>query len=284
MRRSRRHSRGVSGRIALGAAAAAVALALSLPVGAAASKADYVNLHPIASGIAIVLKAGPGERNDVLVEIPPDHPNDYRIIDLAGIKDPLPPQCVRESPTAIRCPRRFTFATVPFELEVTEVNILLGDEADTFQVGESGGIPAEVMLKVEAGEGNDFVKGRPAGGREELYGADGDDEIITGPPEEGKVLDGGGGNDRITVIGAAPRTAAPAKGSTMARLLGGAGRDLLTGGPGPDSLAGGTGRDRLRGGGGDDRLRCGGGKDSAVGGGGSDRSKDCESVKGVEST
>lgn len=277
----RRLGKTVRRRAALGTAGAAALLALAMPAGAAASKVDYVNLHPISAGIAIVLKAGPGEANSVLVEIAPDFPNDYRIIDVAGIKDPIPPQCVRESPSSIRCPRTHAFEGVPIQLEVTEINVLLGDEADGFQVGD-GGIPADVLLKVEAGEGNDFIRGRPGAGREELYGADGDDEIITGPPEEGKVLDGGGGNDTITVIGAAPRSAVGSKSSGVARLIGGAGRDRLTGGPRPDNLAGGTGNDSLRGGGGADKLRCGGGKDSAIGGGGSDKAKDCEKEKGVE--
>lgn len=258
---------------------------MAAPTAASASKVDYVNLFPIGAGIAIVLKAEPGEKNDVVVGIPADHPNDYRIIDLAGIKDPLPPQCVRESPTSIRCPRTHLFDGVPMELEVTEVNVLLGGEDDTFQVGEFDELPADVLLRVEAGEGNDFIKGRPGAGREEIYGADGDDGIITGPPEDRKVLDGGGGNDKITVIGAEARTASSgSKASKVALLIGGAGRDRLTGGGGPDSLAGGTGKDRLRGGGGNDKLRCGGGKDSAVGGGGTDKAKDCETVKGVEAT
>ncbi len=74
------------------------------------------------------------------------------------------------------------------------------------------------------------------------------------------VINGGNGNDFI-VNGA---------GTIPARLIGGAGNDMLSGGNGDDTLCGGAGNDRLCGQYGDDLLDGGTGNDIIVGGFGND--------------
>jgi Ca2+-binding RTX toxin-like protein len=78
---------------------------------------------------------------------------------------------------------------------------------------------------------------------------------------DGVVVDGGAGNDRITIDTFA---------LVPATLLGGAGKDWLVGGPGDDVLDGGAGNDRLLGGDGDDLLDGGAGVDLLDGGAGDD--------------
>jgi Ca2+-binding RTX toxin-like protein len=78
-------------------------------------------------------------------------------------------------------------------------------------------------------------------------------------------VDGGAGNDRLTVAESASAPAWPT------RLIGGAGNDVLIGAAAPDELLGGEGNDFLRGGGGSDLLDGGPGTDRMEGGGAGDR-------------
>jgi hypothetical protein len=76
----------------------------------------------------------------------------------------------------------------------------------------------------------------PASSVARLDGEEGDDEL------EGRHVNGGDGNDRITVNGG------------FGSADGGGGDDVVTGGDADDQLLGGAGRDALFGGGGDDHL------------------------------
>ncbi|HVO54450.1 MAG TPA: hypothetical protein VMT37_08560 [Solirubrobacterales bacterium] len=75
-------------------------------------------------------------------------------------------------------------------------------------------------------------------------------------------VNGGAGNDRVSLTRAV---------KVPATLRGGPGDDRLTGGSGNDKLLGGSGNDRLVGGGGEDWLFGGPGKDRLYGGPGDDR-------------
>jgi len=258
-----------------------VATALALPAWASASKVEFVSAVPISRGYAMVIKAKPGETNNVTVGEAAGFPNDYRITDTGGIKDPLPPGCIRESPTSIRCPKEGLDDPTLGPLPLIQVTVFLGDGNDLFTPG-TGGLE-DIELFVEAGEGDDVIIGHSGGGRETLQGGPGDDGITTGAPADEKELDGGGGNDTITVTGQAQDSALSYAGKKRrgAEIRGMAGRDRITGGPGDDDISGGSGNDKLRGRGGRDRLICGGGKDKAVGGDGADVARTCETAKGI---
>lgn len=77
-----------------------------------------------------------------------------------------------------------------------------------------------------------------------------------GPVTGGVRVNGGNGNDTLTVSAAL---------SVAVTVLGGNGKDVLAGGDGDDSLDGGNGNDSLAGGGGDDSLYGGNGNDSLDG-------------------
>jgi len=76
------------------------------------------------------------------------------------------------------------------------------------------------------------------------------------------VIDGGAGQDEITID---EDLAIPAK------VIGGTGNDMLTGGAGDDLIRGGRGGDTVAGGAGDDKLRGDRGDDEIAGGDGDDR-------------
>lgn len=271
------------GALALPLAAATL---LALPAGAGATRVEYVSLVPISNGMTITIKGKSGETNNVTIGIAQDFPNDYRITDTAEIKDPLPPGCVRESPNSIRCPRSGGIVDPTLgPLDVASFTVILADGNDTFRPGD-GGIPEDIELYVEAGDGNDTVIGHPGGGTETLLGGAGDDILITGEPADRKELDGGTGDDKIFVgVGQDPGQVMAAKGGKGAKgaeIRGSAGNDKLTGSPQNDRISGGSGNDKLKGRGGADKLICGGGKnDKAIGGGGRDVARGCEKAKGI---
>jgi Ca2+-binding RTX toxin-like protein len=265
----------------------ATTMALLLPATAVASKVEYVSLVPISNGMTITIKGKAGETNNVTIGIAQDFPNDWRITDSAGIKDPLPPGCVRESPTSIRCPRSGGIDDPSLgPLDVVSFTVILADGNDSFRPAD-GGVPEDVELFVEAGEGNDTIIGHPGGGAETIQGGPGDDLIITGEPADRKELDGGTGDDKIFVGsgdgggGGQVMAAKRGKGPKGAEIRGAAGNDKLVGGRQGDRISGGSGNDKLKGKGGRDRLLCGGGKDKAVGGPGADSATGCEKAKGI---
>ena len=262
---------------------AAATAALLLPAAASAgSKVEFVSLVPISRGYAVTIKAQPGEANNVTVGDAGGFPNDYRITDTAGIRDPLPPGCVRESATSIRCPKEGLDDPSLGPLPLVHVTVFLGDGDDLFTPG-TGGLEG-IELFIEAGEGDDTIIGHSGGGVETIQGGPGNDSIFTGEPADNKELDGGTGNDKITVgVNGAPPPGAFATGQSKggAEIRGMAGRDRITGSAGPDRISGGSGNDKLKGRGGRDKLICGGGKDKAIGGGGADVARGCEKAKGI---
>ena len=104
--------------------------------------------------------------------------------------------------------------------------------------------------------------GGAAGGAVNVVGAGG---AVVGSFPLGQVqslrIDGGNGNDIVTVGSDVTRPAT---------LIGGNGRDTLTGGGGADAIDGGGGNDTLAGGAGDDRFVGGTGRDALDGGPGAD--------------
>jgi Ca2+-binding RTX toxin-like protein len=263
---------------------------------ASASVVTRASGFPISNENSIIVSddkgTDPGQVNEIAIGLAPDFPDDYRITDTGGIQGQMPELCIRESGNSVRCSTTAPAGSNPDPQQVSRIFVALGGGDDTFSVLDPRGIPEDVLLEVEGGPGNDTILGRKGGGREILrgdrvdenespVGPFGDDTLITGAPEDGKVLDGGGGNDVIVIIvNSQARSFMAAKSSRFGLLLGGAGNDRVTGGPGRDRMKGGPGRDRLKGRGGNDIIDCGGGKhDLGVGGGGVDLGKNCEKVK-----
>src|SRR5262245_30553049 len=116
----------------------------------------------------------------------------------------------------------------------------MGGGDDNFAVLDPSGIPKDVLLEVDGGEGNDTIRGRAEGGREQLDGGPGDDTILTGAPADDKELDGGGGDDTIIITSKlevlASLRAAKLPKVAGATLLGGRGDDRMLGGPQGDLL------------------------------------------------
>jgi Ca2+-binding RTX toxin-like protein len=85
--------------------------------------------------------------------------------------------------------------------------------------------------------------------------------ICKAPLVAGFEVNGGSGDDSVTVSSSV---------AIPVTMRGGPGRDTLIGGSGPDKLLGGEGNDRLLGRGGDDLIFGGPGNDSLYGGSGDD--------------
>jgi hypothetical protein len=281
-----------------------VAVAIGLTAAAAsASTVTRTNTFPVGTEHSLIVADSkgddPGEVNDVKVGLAPEFPDDYRITDAAGIEDPLPERCIRESKTSIRCAGKVEIEGLG-EVEVSRIFVKLGGGDDQSAVLEPRGIPTDVLLEVWGGPGNDTIWGRKGGGMEALHGDNidasgfhpegpfGNDTLITGAPEDGKELSGGGGDDVIVIIVnnqarsflGATTPALASKGAITSRILGETGNDRLTGGPGNDKMKGGPGRDRIKGRAGNDIIDCGPGKrDVGIGGPGKDLGRLCETVK-----
>lgn len=177
-----------------------------------------------------------------------------------------------------------------------------GDLADSGQVvvagagndtvyGAYGGSGAD--MRIFGGDGSDVVtfedmasSSNPGGGAiihtdhvETLVGSTFDDQIAL-DPTTGMTVDGGGGNDVVSletwtsgVSITVASGAQPLAGHTLSNvesiagtsfadtLMGGQGNQGLAGGGGADSVAGGDGADSLVGGGGDDTILGGSGDD-----------------------
>jgi hypothetical protein len=80
------------------------------------------------------LTAGAGEDNHVTLGLVG---GDLAITDTAGIPDPVPITCVRDSARTLRCPPD----------QVASISVELGDGNDSFHV-VGGGVPAGVPLRV----------------------------------------------------------------------------------------------------------------------------------------
>ncbi|MEO1335592.1 MAG: calcium-binding protein, partial [Myxococcota bacterium] len=115
--------------------------------------------------------------------------------------------------------------------EIARVDIIGGDQADTFVVSQ------------------DFVPGHPM---PTVYGKAGDDRYTGGRSDD--VFYGGRGQDEAS------------GGRGADRLFGGRGQDILKGDEGTDTLDGGRGNDTLYGGKGEDSLTAGAGQDRLFGG------------------
>jgi Ca2+-binding RTX toxin-like protein len=120
------------------------------------------------------------------------------------------------------------------------------------------------------------IAGLPEGipGRIAALLGDGNDTAVAVGNRMPITLQGGDGNDRLTV----GEPATPLNGPVEAlgdagddTLAGGAGREILRGGAGADALAGGDNGDLLDGGDDADVLIAGAGADRLIGGGGDDR-------------
>jgi Ca2+-binding RTX toxin-like protein len=93
----------------------------------------------------------------------------------------------------------------------------------------------------------------------EVYGLDGNDNIVLNTGTIPTYALGGAGNDTLT------------GGDEFDNLVGGGGKDNLAGGRGDDRLDGGNANDTLAGNDGDDRIYGGDGTDLLIGGAGKDR-------------
>jgi Ca2+-binding RTX toxin-like protein len=251
---------------------------LAIAVGnATASTVTFEN-----GGGTLQVRADKDPVNNMQIGLVPGNLADYRITDSASeIADYLPPSCLRETAGSIRCP----------SAGVVSISVFLSNGSDKFSVLQPAGIPEDTNLTVRGGFGADQIAGRSGPGRESIFGNDGDDFLSAGCPGEGKTVNGGPGNDFISLCnsttgarsGAAVinpfSTALPSalRGGT---LVGEGGNDRLIAGPQNDRLKGGPGNDIAKGGPGNDIIDCGAGKhDLGVGGPGRDLGKNCERVR-----
>jgi Ca2+-binding RTX toxin-like protein len=205
------------------------------------------------------------------------------------------------------------FDVVDYGLRAAALEISLDGAANDGEKGEADRIKSDVEGaiggtgddRLVGSENDDWLDGGPGadwleglGGRDTLNGGDGDDQLDGGDqPDEGDVLNGGGGLDVVTYAartGAvsvttcsyngkdgcpAPTCACPAddgeagEGDTFVNVegaVGGSGNDTMVGSAAPNWFFGGPGDDTLMGGGGDDMLFGDEGMDDLVGGDGQD--------------
>ncbi|MGK2939419.1 MAG: calcium-binding protein [Solirubrobacteraceae bacterium] len=154
-----------------------------------------------SEGGVLVFRAAPGEKNFV----------NFDVDDATGgirFDDTVAPQsgglCTQESEffTAVTCP-----------MPAAGIRVETGDGADIINAAEK--LSAAVPITIDAGAGDDTVRGSAFG-------------------ERAETLIGGPGNDK---------------------MVGGPGDDVLRGGDGDDELEGQAGNDQLFGEGGNDKLR-----------------------------
>jgi len=111
----------------------AVAAGVVLILGAADAVGGSADRSGPAAG-PLSLTAGAGEDNHVTLGLVGGA---LAITDTAGIPDPVPTTCVRDSASALRCPAD----------EVASISVELGDGDDSFHV-VGGGVPEGVPLRV----------------------------------------------------------------------------------------------------------------------------------------
>ncbi len=131
------------------------------------------------------------------------------------------------------------------------------------EISVSGAINNRFAVTVDAGAGNDEVRG--GNGSEDLRGSGGDDRINASNGDD--TLDGGSGNDLLDGSNGKDIVSG---GAGADRVLGNNGNDTVDGGAGDDTVDGGNGFDIVSGGDGDDRVIGGNGFDTLNGGDGND--------------
>ena len=208
------------GRLTIGLAGALGALAL-LPGAAAGSTAM------LGGGDTLLYNAAAGEANNLTVE---RSGANYVLTDTGAAITPTAP-CAAVTANQVTCPAA----------PVTDVDINLGDLADT------GAISSSVA---NAFDGNTNMDGQ-----------DGNDSLTTSAPLAEFLLLGGPGEDSLT------------GGPGRDRLIGGDGNDVHSGNGGPDRFDEGLGDDVYDGGAGDDdfgQTSLPQGADTFIGGAGDD--------------
>ena len=199
-------------------------------MGAGATKVEYVSLVPISNGMTIIDQGQvrrDEQRHDRDRPGLPERLADHRH---RGDQGPAAPGLRAREPELDPLPpqRRARGPDASGTLDVVSFTVILADGNDSFRPGD-GGIPEDVELYVEAGDGNDTVIGHPGGGTETLLGGAGDDILITGEPADRKELDGGTGDDKIFVgAGQDPGQVMAAKGGRAPRARRSAGRPATT--------------------------------------------------------
>ncbi len=249
--------------------------AAGLLLGAESASASTITFEN--GGATLQVRADTDPVNSMKIGLVPGNPDDYRIADTASDIGAIPSSCLRETARSVRCPSD----------KVGAVSVFLSNGSDTFTVLDPANIPGNVTLTVRGGLGDDNIAGRFGAGKEFLYGNDGNDVVTAHCPGDGKTVNGGPGNDLLSICGTTqPRSLAlyglPHLGASGAigTLIGEGGNDRLTGGPESDYIKAGAGNDIAKGGPGKDIIDCGAGKrDLGVGGGGRDLGKNCEKVK-----
>jgi hypothetical protein len=270
----------------LGLAALSIAVLGLAPAGASAamgtSRAPLCEMRPDLCTVRLTDPVG--EKNNLVATLltPAGGKQDLVIADtVAGIADPIPPDCARIDLTIIRCPANlygglsgslgggddsFTLdippseADRPFEPNFMDLIFGAGDDQLTVVVKN---IAAEVKYALGPGNDTGVIRGQfifsPADrktGRAvstakraaEVSGGAGRDRISGGNGAE--VLKGGSGRDQLK------------GGQGSDKVFGGGGSDLMFGGPGVDFMFGNAGRDFIRGGGANDHGTGGAGDDN----------------------
>ncbi|MCA9310873.1 MAG: hypothetical protein KDA21_06685, partial [Phycisphaerales bacterium] len=170
------------------------------------------------------------------------------------------------------------------DLEILMAGNATSSDADYITISDdtSGG-RANVLIDIDAGEGNDVLTVLAAGDIT-VRGGTGDDTIrvdgraMPGLDANGSVtLYGGDGNDKLTYAGLADAILRGENDNDILtsgmgddQLFGGMGDDRLTANEGADFIYGGGGNDALSGGAGNDELRGEQGDDNINGGDGND--------------
>ena len=272
----------------------AVVLLLLLALAATAAPADgaTVSLVTAEDARGVVVRAAPGEVNDVVVQRIGD---EVEVVDRAT--EPVAGEgCRASAPRTVRCgvagrPR-------------PSVNVLLDDGDDIAQVaGDLVDLPARIL----GGAGDDRLIGGPrtdfvdGGAGRDLVDAGAGDDVVEDDEDPAAQdpdrLSGGAGIDRLRyeldrpgvgvdlakgitaagdVVAAIERVEGTDSddvlvGDAAANVLeGNGGRDVVMGGDGDDHLLGGYDPDRVDGGAGDDSLSGSDGLDVLTGGAGAD--------------
>ncbi len=164
--------------------------------------------------------------------------------------------------------------------ETVEVNFI----GYTQEFPMEGFSPIEKIVINDAGSGDDILEFRGVLAELEVNGGEGNDQIIvadrgeTGDVVGSALLEGGSGNDTITVTGLAPNVTIKgdsgedtlSAGMSSVTIDGGDGSDTITGTLEDDTLIGGGGSDSIKGFAGPDDIDGGDGNDDIDGGSGND--------------
>ncbi|WP_177198552.1 hypothetical protein [Novosphingobium sp. CF614] len=169
-------------------------------------------------------------------------------------------QATDKSAAPLSFDKDFTFTIVNVDDVVdgtASANTLTGQQNRDILRGYAGNDTLSGLAgndQLEGGDGNDILYGGDGNdallgdaGDDNVYGEAGDDTLTGGDGND--TLDGGAGNDRLS--GGLGNEGVRAggtdawRGFTTARLVGGAGSDVLDGGDGDDYLDGGDGADQL---------------------------------------